>query len=180
MPEIDKTSPRSPDEQLEWEIRNYGMTEEELRSKVVDGMWTDSVDPYLQAINILSDVQEVISHSDPENQMVNQAKWIIANLVAMPNFRTGDHYIPPLVKASIYRYVDNHNPVGSFLQAVLQNNLTRAKLEADYDSRRSILNIVHYVSGFVPTKARGSKESVDSWLQVAIPPHGPFQDESAL
>jgi len=46
MPETVITSPRSPDEQLEWEIRNYGTAEEELRSKVVDSIWTDSVESF--------------------------------------------------------------------------------------------------------------------------------------
>lgn len=69
-----------------------------------------------------------------------------------------------LIKSSLNRYAKERIPTGSFLMAVLKNNLVEAICRADDDNRKDILEIVQYVYNELPGNCWGSPEIVKKWL----------------
>ena len=67
-------------------------------------------------------------------------------------------------KRGIDNYVEKHVPVGSFLQAVLENNLKEAMFGADDDNILDIVDIVRYCHWEIPSICWGSPEKVEKWL----------------
>jgi len=65
---------------------------------------------------------------------------------------------------SLQRYVEHRIPTGSFLRAVLENNLSEALGRADEHNRGRIFEIVQYVYNELPSNCWGSKEAVTNWL----------------
>ena len=78
----------------------------------------------------------------------------------------------PEIQAAIDAYVKDHDPVGGFLTAVLENDLLGATDRVDRDNLRDLKDIVVYVCQNVPNGAWGSKEKVSAWL--AGPDAGPY------
>ena len=68
------------------------------------------------------------------------------------------------VKDSLKRYVEMGIPTGSFLQAVLENNLMEAMGRADLYNRVNLFDICSYVYNEIPYACHGSKEIVATWL----------------
>ena len=73
--------------------------------------------------------------------------------------------IPPLIRAGLRRYADEHMGTGSFLTAVLENNLSEAIIRADVFSLAAIKDIVMYVHWEIPGNCHGSPEAVNAWLK---------------
>lgn len=80
--------------------------------------------------------------------------------------RTGRRpMIPRDTKAGIDYYVDNGVPTGSFLRAVLSNDLFEAVARADDDNKLALAAICEYIWNFTPNTCHGSPEVVSSWLR---------------
>lgn len=62
------------------------------------------------------------------------------------------------------RYIENRIPPGSFLLAVLSNDLREACGRADDNNRRLIFETVAWLYNEFPCNAWGSKEAVHDWL----------------
>lgn len=72
--------------------------------------------------------------------------------------------IPPHMMARLRAYLDNHEPVGDFLTAVLTNNLREACERAD-DTNIEILPVyVAYLYNEAPGLSWGSVERHANWL----------------
>ena len=72
--------------------------------------------------------------------------------------------IPPNIVEGLDRYVNEHQPVGDFLTAVLSNDLRESLGRADLSSRRAIFEIVSLLYNYAPGVCWGSKEKVMAWL----------------
>jgi len=68
------------------------------------------------------------------------------------------------IKESLKRYVDHGIETGSFLRAVLENNLSEAFSRADYINQTRLHEIVRYVYNHLPANCWGSEEKVKNWL----------------
>lgn len=68
-------------------------------------------------------------------------------------------------KQAIDRYAEHHTPTGSFLKAVLENDLAAAVGRADEDNLRDIKEIVQYVYWEIPSPCWGNPEKVKKWLK---------------
>lgn len=79
----------------------------------------------------------------------------------MPNQYTP---IPETTRQSLIDYVLHRAPGGSFMGAVMENNLTEALGQADDLNVKAIHPIVAWAYNFVPALARGSEEKVKAWL----------------
>jgi hypothetical protein len=77
----------------------------------------------------------------------------------MTNYDAIAHLIP-----GITRYVQARIPTGSFLKAVLSNDLKEACARADYLNQHLLFEIVAYLYNEVPSKCWGSPEKVQAWL----------------
>lgn len=73
--------------------------------------------------------------------------------------------IPYDIKSSLDRYVNDGIETGSFLRAVLENNLIDSVGKADYQNSKILPEICSYVYNYLPSNCWGSKEKVNKWLK---------------
>lgn len=66
---------------------------------------------------------------------------------------------------SIDLYVMHGIPTGSFLEAVLCNDLMEAMGRADMGNRMTLFEICDYVYNETPSACHGSQEKVRAWLK---------------
>lgn len=67
-------------------------------------------------------------------------------------------------KYGIDNYVEHGVPTGSFLRAVLENNLMEAMGRADLDNRACLFTICDYIYNNTPSDCHGSPQKVKDWL----------------
>lgn len=70
---------------------------------------------------------------------------------------------------ALNRYVQDGIPPGSFLQAVLCNNLMHAFNNADSENKATLGNIVAYVWNELPYNCWGSGATVEAWCMARTP-----------
>lgn len=73
--------------------------------------------------------------------------------------------IQPKIFESLQRYIQDRTPVGSFLTAVLCNDLRGAVFLADEDNQPTIPNIVRWLHWEAPGRCWGSLEKVAAWIK---------------
>jgi len=73
--------------------------------------------------------------------------------------------IPRDTKSGVDQYVDHGVPTGSFLRAVLENDLFEAVAKADYHNKLALAAICEYIYNYTPTTCHGSPEEVAAWLK---------------
>lgn len=72
--------------------------------------------------------------------------------------------VPQRFVGGLNRYFNDHIETGSFLRAVLENDLTLALCHADYYSGKELGWIVKGLMENAPSHAWGSKHAVAAWL----------------
>lgn len=72
--------------------------------------------------------------------------------------------IPEYMIDGLIRYVFDRVPPGSFLMAVLENNLMRAMECADETNSRCLKAYAMFLYNYVPMSCKGSPEKVEAWL----------------
>ena len=70
----------------------------------------------------------------------------------------------PETKKTIDHYVELGFDPGSFVRAVLENNLKEAFGCADAQNREDLFEIVSYCYNYIPDYCWGSREKVTAWL----------------
>jgi len=71
----------------------------------------------------------------------------------------------PITQDGIDKYVRDHCPPGSFLTAVLSNDLRESFARADEENIRDMFEIVSYCYNKIPMTCWGSPEVVEAWLK---------------
>jgi hypothetical protein len=66
---------------------------------------------------------------------------------------------------TLVRYINDGVPTGSFLQAVLSNDLMDAMGRADIESRMDLFEISQFVYNKMPSASWGSRKRVDEWIR---------------
>lgn len=74
--------------------------------------------------------------------------------------------VPTHTQAGINNYVCNGVPTGSFLQAVLSNDLFEAFCRADSDNTKNMLGIVTFIYNYVPKCCYGDIATIKEWLRL--------------
>lgn len=77
---------------------------------------------------------------------------------------SSQHGIPLVLVGALFRYLNDHIQPGSFLRAVLSNDLFLAISYADEDAKRSLPALVGFIHNFVPHDMYGSRELVNNWI----------------
>lgn len=72
--------------------------------------------------------------------------------------------IPKRFKDGIDRYVQHGISTGSFLQAVLENDLKNTIGRADVEALEYLKDIVQYCYNDIPSDCWGNKDNVKDWL----------------
>ena len=70
----------------------------------------------------------------------------------------------------LLRYLTGHVPTGSFLEAVISNDLRESCARADDDNMWQLPIIVAYLYNEAPTGSWGSRENYIRWLQMRADP----------
>ena len=76
--------------------------------------------------------------------------------------------IPPQIMAALLRYKDSHLNTGSFLRAVISNDLISAVQKADSESLKSLPLIASWAYTELPADAWGSYEAFQKWVERKI------------
>lgn len=74
--------------------------------------------------------------------------------------------IPEHTRVSLNNYVCNGIPTGSFLRAVLSNDLFEAFARADSINAANMSKIVTFVYAYVPRCCYGNEATVNEWLRL--------------
>jgi hypothetical protein len=74
--------------------------------------------------------------------------------------------IPPHMMAALRAYLENHEPVGSFLTAVLTNNLFKTCARADNTNIEIIPVYMAYLYNKAPSNSWGSPAAFEAWLAL--------------
>lgn len=80
---------------------------------------------------------------------------------------TGYEEIPALAQEGLKRYVFDRAPTGSFLRAVLENDLTTAATKADAANLPLLKTYSLWLINRAPSGCYGSPEKVAEWLSAA-------------
>lgn len=77
-----------------------------------------------------------------------------------------DFYAPikPEIRRALNDYAEHGIPVGSFLTAVLSNDLMQAIGRADDGNRATLWQICGYIHNEMPSPCHGSLEAVKAWI----------------
>ena len=78
--------------------------------------------------------------------------------------------IPEYTQNQIQDYVDKRYPSGSFLYAVLTNNLIDAVTKADDTNIHCLRSIVLYIYNNTPGICWGNREKVEEWINPTKKP----------
>jgi hypothetical protein len=87
----------------------------------------------------------------------------------------GRHLVPPHMWEGLTTYFVHHIPVGSFMTALLSNDLMGAAGRADAENLRSIGRWCQFLYTYAPARSFGSPEAVTRWLnpeEVSDDPQG--------
>ena len=79
-------------------------------------------------------------------------------------FGKAEKRMPAILLAGLKRYYYDKIPTGTFLRAVLENNLSQAILGADSENLKLIYEIVSFIYDELPENCWGSPEKVANWL----------------
>ena len=72
--------------------------------------------------------------------------------------------LPEHIKGGVQRYIENGIPPGSFLTAVIQNNLKESFAWADDINIARMFDIVSFFYNEAPGNCWGSKKDMESWI----------------
>ena len=75
-------------------------------------------------------------------------------------------YIPERMKAGILRYIEHGIVPGSFLTAVIQNNLKEAMMYADDENLENLPAYVDYFYNECPLACWGSPKTMEEWAKT--------------
>lgn len=72
--------------------------------------------------------------------------------------------IPAPLMDAMLRYAFGHEPVGNFLTAVFENDLSNAIGRADSQSLVLLPALVIWIYNYAPSACWGSREKVEAWI----------------
>jgi hypothetical protein len=81
-----------------------------------------------------------------------------------PHIADGLRHLPTHMHGGIARYIVRGIPPGSFLTAVLSNDLMGAFGKADDENRDALFEWARFIYNFAPTGCHGSPEKVSAWI----------------
>lgn len=83
----------------------------------------------------------------------------------LPSYITdGLHLIPSHMHGAVERYIMHGIPGGSFLNAVLSNDLQGAFARADLENQHAMHGWAQFIYNYLPASAHGSPEQVAEWI----------------
>jgi len=81
-------------------------------------------------------------------------------------YKAASYDISIFLIGDLRRYVEHGVPPGSFLTAVLCNDLIEATGRADYINKEKIVEIVTYCVNELPRMCWRSRENFNNWIEM--------------
>jgi hypothetical protein len=81
------------------------------------------------------------------------------------NYEFNGRHIPARMADGLQRWIERGIPPGSFLTAVLENNLKEAVCRADEENLFNLPAYVGYLYNEAPAPCWGSPEKVSAWAE---------------
>ena len=75
------------------------------------------------------------------------------------------YQIPEYMRSGLEDYIDNKTPGGSFLSAVISNDLCGAVACADENNMRNLPAYANFLHNYAPYDCWGSLEKMNAWLE---------------
>lgn len=75
------------------------------------------------------------------------------------------YVVPEHIRESLLAYANEHRPVGSFLEAVISNDLKEALGRADAENIDNLFAIVSWLYNYAPSPCWGSPERYAAWVK---------------
>lgn len=75
-----------------------------------------------------------------------------------------EHCVPESLWNGLWDYYSKGVPAGSFVDAVLRNDLRTACAAADDINKKRLWNVVNFVYNHFPATSWGSSEAVTAWI----------------
>lgn len=82
----------------------------------------------------------------------------------MPRYKDDLHFIPFHMHEGMLRYIEHGVEPGSFLKAVLMNDMMRACEKADSENQDRLFDYARYLYCAAPRGSFGSPENVAEWM----------------
>ncbi len=76
--------------------------------------------------------------------------------------------LPEGIRGGMQRYLEQGIEPGSFLSAVLQNDLKHALAYADINNRQNLFEIVSWLWSYAPSEAWGSPRRFEAWIDTKL------------
>lgn len=73
--------------------------------------------------------------------------------------------VPVTLAEGLIRYIDHGVPTGSFLEAVLSNDLMDAMARADIGNRYRVFEVAVFLHSVAPRGCYGSRDAVAEWIR---------------
>ena len=103
--------------------------------------------------------QEELSPDQPASESVSYKALRINNL------REGYEKLPEHMRGAMQRYIEDGIEPGSFLEAVLCNDLTAAFGRADHINRDRLFDYASFLHNHAPLICWGSRETYLAWIK---------------
>jgi hypothetical protein len=84
------------------------------------------------------------------------------------NYEFNGRYIPERMAGGLQRWIERGIPPGSFLTAVLENNLSEAVGRADAENLANLPAYVGYLYNEAPGACWGSPQKVRAWAESMV------------
>jgi hypothetical protein len=115
-------------------------------------------------------IHKLISRSDQVRGRVEAAAMSTDTYRGHLYLRLVQSQVPDTLHEGLVEYLAARRETGSFLRAVLENDLTEACRRADLENRARLFEIVAFLWAFAPAPSWGSKEHVAAWLADPVVP----------
>jgi hypothetical protein len=79
------------------------------------------------------------------------------------DYKDNIYMLPEHMRGAMLRWIENGINPGSFLTAVLENNLLEAYGRADYINQQRMKDYMQYLYNYAPSGCWGSPEKVAKW-----------------
>lgn len=73
--------------------------------------------------------------------------------------------LPEHCREGVRNYIERHQPVGHFLQAVIENNFRAAVLRADDTNSERLKDYAIFFYNHAPSQCHGSREAYKQWIK---------------
>lgn len=105
---------------------------------------------------------EIIARNDVPTQ--EEAEHLKAMAATQYRLAMEKCRVPAHLHEGLVNYLVHHRSPGSFLRAVLENNLRLALARADAESAAGLLMLGQFLVNWAPMNAWGDEAIVDAWL----------------